>query len=112
METPAFIPRVGMPRTPPLPIEQMLVRWTDRPDLTTLTPPLPNRTLDQAIKDLCLNVQDFGAVPDGTILGPGGNTDNTAAIQRAIYALEGKKGGGLFFPEGCYRVNAPVLDMA
>ena len=47
-----------------------------------------------------INVQDYGAVGDGT-------TDDTAAIQAAISAAEGV-GGKLVFPQANYRISAAL----
>lgn len=50
-----------------------------------------------------LNVKTaYGAKGDGT-------TDDTAAINSAITALNAGTGGGLFFPYGEYRVSPPAL---
>jgi len=43
-----------------------------------------------------INVKDQGAKGDG-------KTNDYAAIQRAIAALHGQKGGTQFFPAGIYR---------
>jgi len=47
-----------------------------------------------------LNVKDFGAVADG-------QTDNTAAVERAIASLDGRS-GEIFFPEGKYFFNSSI----
>ena len=46
---------------------------------------------------------DFGAMPDDDL-------DDSAALQRAIEALEGRKDGGvLFIPEGRYFLDRPIM---
>jgi len=47
------------------------------------------------------NVQDYGAVGDGT-------TDDTAAIQAAIDASVAAGGGTVYLPPGEYRTTAPI----
>jgi len=73
----------------------------------------PLGTLDRAItrsKRSVLNIEDYGAVADGTLNpGPTG-TDNRAAIQSALDALNAVKGGTLYIPPGVYYVS-DVLTM-
>jgi hypothetical protein len=59
------------------------------------------RTVDGKLKDT-VSAKDFGATGDGT-------TDDTAAIQAAINAVNAKGGGVLFFPVGTYKVTATIL---
>ncbi len=60
---------------------------------------------DGTLKDLPLNVKDFGAKGDGT-------TDDTAAIQKAINNLpnhiSGAYGGIVFLPTGIYIISADL----
>lgn len=51
------------------------------------------------IAGAALNVQDFGALGDGT-------TDDTTPIQNAIDAANGQT---IYFPPGTYRITAPLL---
>jgi len=51
------------------------------------------------IKGSTFNVQDYGAVGDGT-------TNDTAAIQAAAAAIQAAGGGTLYFPAGTYSVFA------
>jgi hypothetical protein len=51
------------------------------------------------IEGAALNVQDFGAVGDGT-------TDDTTSIQSAIDAANGQT---IYLPPGTYRITAPLL---
>lgn len=55
------------------------------------------------LKEVALSVRDFGAVGDGV-------SDDTAAIQAAIDALEGDTNyNTLHFPAGIYRLNTPTF---
>jgi polygalacturonase len=54
------------------------------------------------IKGAPVNVLDFGAIADGV-------TDNTAAIQAAIDALDSVDGGTLIFPQGIYGITDTVF---
>lgn len=55
----------------------------------------------RVLKEVALSVRDFGAVGDG-------ETDDTAAIQAAINALEvSSVHNTLHFPTGIYRLNTP-----
>lgn len=56
------------------------------------------RTVDSKLKDT-VSVKDFGAVGDGT-------TDDTAAIQAAITAVDS---GTVFFPKGTYKTTAKLF---
>jgi hypothetical protein len=61
------------------------------------------RTIDSKLKDV-FSVKDFGAVGDGV-------TDDRAAIQNAISALNGLGGtapGTIYFPYGTYKISAAV----
>jgi hypothetical protein len=49
------------------------------------------------------NVEDYGAVHDGT-------TDDRGAIQDAIDACEAAGGGTVYFPQGVYVVNGALQD--
>lgn len=53
------------------------------------------------IADAAINVQDYGAVGDGT-------TNNAVTIQNAINAIDAQGGGTLFFPKGIYVLDAGV----
>jgi len=56
------------------------------------------------LQEVALSVQDFGAVGDGV-------TDDTAAVQAAINALEASTNNNtLHFPAGTYRLNTPTLE--
>lgn len=62
----------------------------------------------RVLKEVALSVRDFGAVGDGA-------TDDTAAIQTAIDALESSTNyNTLWFPAGTYRLNSvtPVTNSA
>lgn len=54
---------------------------------------------DNAVQkgDIVFNVKDYGAKGDGS-------TDDTAAIQAAIAAVQNASGGTVFFPQGTYSV--------
>jgi len=56
-----------------------------------------NRTVLAKLQE-SVSVKDFGAVGDGV-------TDDTAAIQAAIDAVQNAGGGSLFFPSGTYNVT-------
>jgi hypothetical protein len=58
------------------------------------------RTVDSKLKD-AVSVKDFGAVGDGV-------TDDTAAIQAAIDAVNAKGGGILFVPVGAYKLTSTI----
>lgn len=64
------------------------------------------RALSERFSDV-INVKDFGAKGDGT-------ADDTAAIQAAVDAAvalmdhTGRTGAGIFFPDGEYKVSAPI----
>jgi len=56
------------------------------------------------VKEVALSVLDFGAVGDGA-------TDDTAAVQAALTALEASTNHNtLHFPAGTYRLNTPTWD--
>jgi len=58
------------------------------------------RNVENKLRDV-VSVKDFGAVGDGV-------TDDTAAIQAAINAVNSKGGGTLFFPNGGYRLTSTI----
>ena len=80
---------------------------TDSPVVTGVDSNTPVvRTLQNKLDDFA-NVKDFGAKGDG-------QTDDTAAINRAIANLQtvestGKEKRRLYFPGGTYIVTAPIL---
>ena len=80
---------------------------TDSPVVTGVDNNSPIvRTLQKKLDDFA-NVKDFGAVGDG-------QTDDTAAINRAIANLvtvetTGKQKRRLYFPGGTYIVTGPIL---
>lgn len=80
---------------------------TDSPIVTGIDNNSPVvRTLQQKLDDFA-NVKDFGAVGDG-------QTDDTAAINRAIANLQsvestGKQKRRLYFPGGIYIISDPIL---
>jgi hypothetical protein len=67
---------------------------------------LPRRQGDRLgswVKD----VKDFGAKGDSDVNASTG-TDDSAAIQAAVAAVEAQGGGVIFFPAGCYKVITPI----
>jgi Pectate lyase superfamily protein len=52
--------------------------------------------------NLVVNVQQYGAVANGT-------TDCTTAVNNALTALSTGGGGTLFFPQGTYRVTGQII---
>lgn len=77
---------------------------------TVQTGPTPSTPITQSLQswlDQFATVKDFGAVGDGT-------TDDTAAINRALYELFCREVNpqirrSLFFPAGVYRVTETIL---
>ncbi len=51
----------------------------------------------------CLSVKDFGAKGDGT-------TDDTAAFQAAINALDSTHGGAIYIPTGIYKTTTNITN--
>ena len=76
---------------------------------TAQTGPTPGTPVTQSLQswlDQFATVKDFGAVGDGV-------TDDTAAINRALYQIYCREVNpqirrSLFFPAGIYRVTAPI----
>ena len=66
-------------------------------DTATAADSTTSRTLANRFADV-VSVKDFGAVGDGS-------TDDTAAIQAAVAAINSAGGGVLFFPCGTYSVE-------
>ena len=62
------------------------------------------RTVHQKFQE-SISVKDFGAVGDGV-------TDDTAAIQAAIDAINANGGGEIYFPSGTYLVDASGASQA
>ena len=56
---------------------------------------------NQLVGKLHANVKEYGAVGDGT-------TDDTAAIQAAVDAVEAGGGGTVFVPQGTYKLSATI----
>jgi len=72
----------------------------------TLDYELGNQVSQQVnvIKEVVINVQDYGAIGDGVV-------DDTVGIQAAITALEQSSSHNtLYFPSGTYRLNTVVSD--
>ena len=75
-----------------------------RQDSGTYELALQNYQQVNVIKEVAINVQDHGAVGDGT-------TDDTLAIQAAIDALEtSNTHNTLYFPKGTYQLNQVFID--
>ena len=70
---------------------------------TTVYPTLKDRLDDKElrVKEISINVKDFGAKGDGI-------TDDTNAIQDAIYYVEMVGGGTVLIPNGTYMILAHV----
>ena len=56
----------------------------------------------QMISGQPFNVQDFGAIADGS-------TDDTTAIQATINAANAAGGGTVYFPSGDYKTDSQVV---
>jgi hypothetical protein len=57
----------------------------------------------RVLREAAISVKDFGAAGDGV-------TDDTAAVQAAIAALEASTNQNtLYFPDGTYRLNTPSI---
>lgn len=102
-ESDSFFPKIYYPPTKP---REGMVRYADG---TEWNPQASKKGLYVFDGDAWValqagykvyNVKDFGAVGDNS-------TDDTVAIQAALDAVEAN-GGGLFFPEGFYKVTSAL----
>jgi uncharacterized protein YjbI with pentapeptide repeats len=60
-----------------------------------------NRAINLKLAEI-VSVKDFGAIGDGT-------TDDTTAIAAAITYIGSLNGGDIYFPQGTYKVSAPLV---
>jgi hypothetical protein len=65
------------------------------------------RTQGDRLGSWVKDVKDFGAVGDSNATASTG-TDDTAAIQAAVAAVEAQGGGVIFFPPGTYKVTEAI----
>jgi hypothetical protein len=65
------------------------------------------RTQGDRLGSWVKDVKDFGAKGDSDVNASTG-TDDSAAIQAAVAAVEAQGGGVIFFPPGCYKVIEPI----